>query len=80
VRVHCPTVTTIAGDRLLAVEPDLTHPYGGAICAKGRAAPEFLDDPERVNYPLRRTRPKTDPDPGWERISEGTAIVRRELS
>lgn len=72
--VHCPTVTTVAGDRVLAVEPDPTHPYGGAICAKGRAAPEFLDHSDRVNYPLRRTRPKTDPDPGWERISWDEAL------
>ncbi len=72
--VHCPTVTTVASERVLAIEPDPAHPYGGAICAKGRAAPEFLDHPDRVNYPVRRTRPKTDPDPGWERISWDEAL------
>jgi len=79
--VHCPTVTTVEGERVLAVEPDPTHPYGGYLCAKGRAAPEFLDQVERVNYPVRRTRPKTDPDPGWERITwdEALAIVARKL-
>jgi anaerobic selenocysteine-containing dehydrogenase len=65
--VHCPVVTTVdAGARILSVEPDRAHPYGGAICAKGRAAPEFHDHHDRVNVPLRRTRPKTDGDPGWE--------------
>src|SRR5581483_10726935 len=79
--VHCPTVTTVEGERVLAVEPDPTHPYGGYICAKGRAAPEFHDYPERVNYPVRRTRPKTDPDPGWERITWDEALdtVARRL-
>jgi anaerobic selenocysteine-containing dehydrogenase len=64
--VHCPVITTVNEARIVSVEPDRAHPYGGAICAKGRAAPEFHDHGDRVNVPLRRTRPKTDPDPGWE--------------
>jgi anaerobic selenocysteine-containing dehydrogenase len=72
--VHCPTVTTVAGDQVLSVEAPPPPPQPGAICAKGRAAPEFLDHPERVNYPMRRTRPKTDPDPGWERITWDEAL------
>ena len=67
--VHCPVVTTVDGQRVVSVEPDRAHPYGGAICIKGRAAPEFHDHRDRVNVPLRRTRPKTDPDPGWEPCS-----------
>jgi anaerobic selenocysteine-containing dehydrogenase len=63
--VHCPVITKVAGDRVLSVVPDPSHPLGGAICAKGRAAPEFHDHGDRVNVPLRRTRPKTDPEPGW---------------
>jgi anaerobic selenocysteine-containing dehydrogenase len=59
-------VTAVDGDRVVSVVPDRSHPLGGAICAKGRAAPEFHDHGDRVNVPLRRTRPKTDPDPGWE--------------
>jgi anaerobic selenocysteine-containing dehydrogenase len=64
--VHCPVITAVDGTRIVSVEPDRAHPYGGAICSKGRAAPEFHDHGDRVNVPLRRTRPKTDPDPGWE--------------
>jgi hypothetical protein len=29
---------------------------------------------ERLTHPLRRTRPKGDPDPGWERINWDTAL------
>ena len=73
--VHCPVVTTVdAGARPLRVEPDRSHPHGGAICAKGRAAPEFHDHRDRVNFPMRRTRPKTSPDPGWERCSWDEAL------
>src|SRR5262245_3771836 len=72
--VHCPVVTTVDGERVLSVEPDRAHPLGGAICIKGRAAPEFHDHPDRVDFPLRRTRPKSDPDPGWERCSWDEAL------
>lgn len=49
--VHCPVVTTVDGGRVLAVEPDRAHPLGGAICGKGRAAPEFHTHRERVDFP-----------------------------
>jgi len=67
-------VTTVEGERVISVEPDRSHPFGGAICAKGRAAPEFHAHRDRVDFPLRRTRPKTDPDPGWERCSWDDAL------
>jgi anaerobic selenocysteine-containing dehydrogenase len=31
-----------------------------------RVAPELVYHPERLTQPLRRTRPKDDPDPGWQ--------------
>ena len=79
--VHCPTVTTVENGRVRSVEPDRSHPFGGAICAKGRAAPEFHDHRDRVNVPLRRTRPKTDPDPGWEPCGwdEALDLIARTL-
>src|SRR5262245_35908053 len=73
--VHGPVVTTVdAGARPQRVEPDRSHPHGGAICAKGRAAPEFHDHRDRVNFPMRRTRPKTSSDPGWQRCSWDEAL------
>ena len=58
--VHCPVVTTVDGPRVVSVEPDRAHPYGGAICIKGRAAPEFHDhryqhDPVSGGTPHRST-------------------------
>jgi anaerobic selenocysteine-containing dehydrogenase len=72
--VTCPSVVTLDGTRVVSLEPDRAHPLGGAICGKGRAAPEMHDHPQRVNYPLRRTRPKTADDPGWERCSWDEAL------
>ena len=40
--VHCPTITSVQDGRILELRPDREHPRGGAICAKGRAAPELV--------------------------------------
>jgi anaerobic selenocysteine-containing dehydrogenase len=71
---RCGTVATVENGRFTRLDPDPSHPTGQAICAKGRAAPELVYHPERLTYPLRRTRPKGDADPGWERISWDTAL------
>lgn len=60
--------------RLVALEPDPSHPTGKALCAKGRAAPELVEHPERLLYPLKRTRPKGESDPGWQRIGWDEAL------
>ena len=59
----------VRNERLVAIEPDPSHPTGNALCAKGRAAPEYVYSDDRLMFPVKRTRPKGDPDPGWSRIS-----------
>ncbi len=71
---RCGAIATVAGDRFLALDPDPSHPTGAALCAKGRAAPELVHSAERLLYPMKRTRPKGDPDPGWQRISWDEAL------
>jgi anaerobic selenocysteine-containing dehydrogenase len=60
--------------RLTALEADPDHPTGGALCVKGKAAPEIVGHADRVLHPLRRTAPKGADDPGWERISWDEAL------
>ena len=71
---RCGCEAVVEDGRLLAIEPDPAHPTGKALCAKGRASPALVEAPDRLLYPVRRTRPKGDPDPGWRRSSwdEGT--------
>ncbi|MGN6362002.1 MAG: molybdopterin-dependent oxidoreductase, partial [Thermomicrobiales bacterium] len=78
---RCGAVATVADGQFVALEPDPAHPTGQALCAKGRAAPELVDHPDRLLYPLQRTRPKGDPDPGWQRISwdEALALTAKNL-
>src|SRR5262245_33575908 len=71
---RCGTVATVEAGRFTRLDPDPSHPTGQAICAKGRAAPELSYHPQRLMYPLRRTRPKGDPDLGWERIGWDEAL------
>lgn len=73
-RSRCGCRAMVQGDRLLAIEPDPSHPTGASLCAKGRASPDLLAHPDRLLYPMRRTRPKTDPDPGWQRITWDAAL------
>jgi anaerobic selenocysteine-containing dehydrogenase len=80
---RCGCEAVVEDGRLVAIEPDPLHPTGKALCAKGRASPALVDASDRLLYPVRRTRPKGDPDPGWERISwdqaldETAAVLRR---
>jgi len=71
---RCGSIAVVEDGRFVALEPDPSHPTGQALCAKGRAAPELVDHPERLLYPLKRTRPKGDPNPGWQRISWDEAL------
>ncbi|MCA1396208.1 molybdopterin-dependent oxidoreductase [Bradyrhizobium sp. BRP56] len=71
---QCGTINVVENDRLVAVRNDPGHPTGHAVCPKGRAGPEIVAANNRLLYPMRRTRPKTDPDPGWVRISWDEAL------
>jgi len=71
---RCGSIAVVENGRFVALEPDPSHPTGRALCAKGRAAPELVYHPDRLQYPMKRTRPKGDPDPGWQRISWDEAL------
>ena len=71
---RCGCEAVVEQGRLVAIEPDPSHPTGKALCAKGRASPELVEATDRLLYPMRRTRPKGDPDPGWQRISWDQAL------
>jgi anaerobic selenocysteine-containing dehydrogenase len=71
---RCGSIAVVEHGRFVALEPDPSHPTGQALCAKGRAAPELVYHSDRLLYPLKRTRPKGDRDPGWQRISWHEAL------
>jgi anaerobic selenocysteine-containing dehydrogenase len=71
---RCGCIAEVKDGKFVALHPDPKHPTGQALCAKGRAAPELVYHSERLTHPLKRTRPKGDPDPGWQRISWNDAL------
>ena len=77
---QCGVVAMVEDGRFTKVTPDSKHPNGG-ICIKGYAAPEIVYSPDRLLHPMKRTRPKGDPDPGWVEISwqEALDTVTRRL-
>jgi anaerobic selenocysteine-containing dehydrogenase len=81
-RSRCGCISVVENGHLFAVQANQSHPTGTALCNKGLAAPELVYSPNRLLHPLKRTRPKLDPDPGWQRIGweEALATAAQELS
>ena len=73
-RSRCGCISVVRDGRLIGIERDPSHPTGRALCAKGLAAPEQVESPDRALLPMKRTRPKGDTDPGWVRISWDEAL------
>ena len=73
-RSRCGSLNEIRNGRLVSVAPFPGHPTGGALCAKGRSAPEQVASPLRLTRPLRRTAPRDAADPGWVEISWDEAL------
>jgi anaerobic selenocysteine-containing dehydrogenase len=72
---RCGVVATVEDGVLTKVNADPAHP-NGCICVKGTAAPEIVYSPDRLRYPMARSTPKGDPDPGWVRISWDDAMAQ----
>lgn len=70
---HCATVATTEGGKVVAVDADHDHPNGGVLCVKGKASPELVYHPDRLDFPLKRTTPKSAA-PGWQRVSWNEAL------
>lgn len=70
---RCGVIATVEDGRLTQVNADPEHP-NGCICVKGAAAPEIVYSPDRILFPMVRTRAKGDPDPGWIRITWEQAL------
>ncbi len=80
IRTYCPMsksrcgiIATVEDGKFIGVRPDPDHPNRG-ICIKGESAPAMVYDPLRLKHPMRRTRPKTDSDPGWQKVGWDEAL------
>src|SRR5262245_10028068 len=76
---RCGVLATVEDGRLTRVTADPKHP-NGCLCVKGTAAPEMVYSPDRLHYPMRRTRPKGERDPGWTRMAWDRGIGADRLA
>jgi anaerobic selenocysteine-containing dehydrogenase len=71
---RCGAMATVSDGQFVALDADPEHPTGQALCLKGKVAPEIVYHGKRLLRPLKRTRPKADPDPGWVEIDWDEAL------
>jgi anaerobic selenocysteine-containing dehydrogenase len=57
---HCPLLAEVddAG-KIAKLSPDLNHPSRSTACHKGLSYLEVHNDPDRVNWPLKRLNPRS---------------------
>ena len=69
-KVECGVWVYVQDGKVIRTEGDedcfLTM---GNHCSKGQASIQAAYHPDRIEYPMKRTNPKGDDDPGWVRIS-----------
>ncbi len=53
----CAIIATLENGKLVRTEPDKENPYG-ALCVRGRAAPDIVYSPDRLTTPLIRVGEK----------------------
>ena len=73
----CPIKAHVVDGLVVKIEGNPDDPLTqGRICARGLSGINVLYDPNRLNYPMKRTNPQKGKgiDPKWERISWEEAL------
>lgn len=74
-KMECGVKVIVKDGRAIRVEGDEgAFQSMGNCCTKSQSSIQAAYHPDRLHYPMKRTNPKGDKDPGWERISWDEAI------
>ena len=74
-KMECAVWVTVENGRAVKIEGDESSmASSGNCCSKSQASLQACYHPDRLRYPLKRTNPKGDDDPGWVRISWDEAL------
>ncbi|MDR1713846.1 MAG: molybdopterin-dependent oxidoreductase [Coriobacteriales bacterium] len=85
-KMECGVWVTVQNGRAIMVEGDMSSFQSfGNCCSKSQASIQAAYHPDRLHYPLKRTNPKGDDDPGWVRISwdeafESSAAALKQIA
>lgn len=68
---ECGVYVTVKDGRAIKVEGDADTAFHsmGNCCSKSQASLQAAYHPDRLYHPMKRTNPKGESDPGWERIT-----------
>ena len=74
-KVECGVWVTVKDGKAVKVEgDDQSNHSRGHSCSKSQASMQAAYHPDRLRYPVKRTNPKGEDDPGWVRISWDEAL------
>ena len=74
-KMECGVKVIVKDGRAIRVEGDEgAYQSMGNCCTKSQSSIQAAYHPDRLHYPMKRTNPKGDNDPGWVRISWDEAI------
>ena len=74
-KMECGVWVIVENGRAIRTEGDESAFQSmGNHCGKGQASLQAAYHPDRLYYPMKRTNPRGDDDPGWVRISWDEAI------
>ncbi|WP_408587919.1 molybdopterin-dependent oxidoreductase [Novosphingobium sp.] len=59
----------------ILITPDAENPAKGTACHKGLSYLEIHDDPDRLNWPMMRVNPRSEPRGEFVRVSWDTAFA-----
>ena len=68
-KMECGVWVTVENGRAVKIEGDDSAWHSnGNCCTKSQASIQAAYHPDRLRYPMKRTNPKGEDDPGWVRI------------
>ena len=71
---NCGVLAYVKDGKLIYAQGDPDHPTNaGGLCTRGNQALTFVDNPSRINYPLKRAGKKGENK--WERVSWDQALT-----
>lgn len=74
-KMECGVWVTVKDGRAIKIEGDTSaFQSKGNCCTKSMASLQAAYHPDRLKYPMKRTRPKGE-DPGWVRVSWDEALT-----
>lgn len=74
-KMECGVIAVVQNGRVIRVEGDQTAFQSmGNCCTKSQSSVLAAYHPDRLHYPMKRTNPKDEDDPGWVRISWDEAM------